>query len=90
MNTHCRSGAKQLERICLRMMPNTRFGVFMCVLLSLRFIETLHVGTRVPYTCCGGSIINSHRNPCVSRPEGGVEEGVWQAQCCLGLAWTPN
>ena len=71
MNTHCRSGAKQLERICLRMMPNTRFGVFMCVLLSLRFIETLHVGTRVPYTCCGGSIINSHRNPCVSRPEGG-------------------
>ncbi|TNN79648.1 hypothetical protein EYF80_010230 [Liparis tanakae] len=51
-----------------------------------------HVGTRRPYTCCGGSVLNSHRNPCVSGPKerGKGEGGVffWQKQRCLHLAWT--
>lgn len=67
--------ATENNDVWLNMMRDPlHFCVFMCVYLAPRLNKTLHVGTRLPYTCCGGSIINSHRNPCVSRPVG-VEEG---------------
>lgn len=73
-----------MDKIATQNIPGySHIRVFVCVLLALRF-ETLLVITKRPYPCCGGSIMNSHRKPCVSWPEGLGGGGVGR----LYFAWT--